>query len=104
MRVDCYTLFKVRTIPASLKEGYLYVSKKYQTACHLCPCGCGWKVVTPLGGLNWRMRILFFSATLYPSIGNWSFPCRSHYWIIRNKVVWAVPFSDAEIDKIKNNI
>ena len=28
-------------------------------------------------------------ALLYPSIGNWQFPCRSHYWIRRNRIIWA---------------
>ena len=26
--------------------------------------------------------------SLNPSIGNWSYPCRSHYWIKGNRVVW----------------
>jgi len=27
--------------------------------------------------------------SLFPSIGNWSHPCKSHYWIRDNKVIWA---------------
>lgn len=29
-----------RFIPERLEEGILYVSIKYHTAAHLCPCGC----------------------------------------------------------------
>jgi hypothetical protein len=36
--------------------------------------------------------------SLDPSIGNWSFPCRSHYWIRNNKVRWAENWSQARID------
>jgi hypothetical protein len=99
MKVDRFFLVRVRTIPPHLKEGYLYVSRKYQTSCHLCPCGCGYKVVTPLGKGFWRIKIKFFRATLYPSIGNWTQPCKSHYWIQNNKVIWAAPLTETDIDK-----
>ena len=29
------------------------------------------------------------TVSLRPSIGNWQLPCRSHYFIVRNRVVWA---------------
>jgi hypothetical protein len=38
------------------------------------------------------------SISLDPSIGNWSFPCRSHYWVKRNNVHWARSWSKEEID------
>jgi len=31
------------------------------------------------------------------SIGNWQFPCRSHYWIHRNKAVWVPEMSNQTI-------
>jgi uncharacterized protein DUF6527 len=34
------------------------------------------------------------SISLFPSIGNWSFPCRSHYWIDGGRVIWADEWSD----------
>lgn len=37
--------------------------------------------------------------SLAPSIGNWTFPCRSHYWIRRNQIVWAGAFSDQMIKR-----
>jgi len=36
--------------------------------------------------------------TLDPSIGNWSFPCRSHYRIRNNRVRWAAPMSRERIE------
>ncbi len=34
---------------ANMKEGALYISKKFCTAAHLCACGCGNEVVLPFG-------------------------------------------------------
>src|SRR5688500_16775332 len=42
-------------IPATPRSGVLYVSRKYQTATHLCCCGCGAKVVTPLKPGGWKL-------------------------------------------------
>lgn len=39
--------------------------------------------------------------TLHPSIGNWGFPCRSHYLIRRNKVVWAGSMTPVEISLVR---
>ena len=38
----------VEFIPRELNEGVLYISKQFKTASHLCCCGCGTKIVTPL--------------------------------------------------------
>jgi hypothetical protein len=97
MKVKQFSLVRVRSIPPILKEGHLYVSLKFLTSCHLCPCGCGSKVVTPLGRGYWNITLKLFSATLTPSIGNWTLPCRSHYFIKNNKVIWAGQMSDTEI-------
>ena len=37
------------------------------------------------------------TAFLSPSIGNWNFECKSHYWITKNKVRFARHRSDWEI-------
>jgi hypothetical protein len=66
----------------------LYISPKYRSAIHLCCCGCGEKVVTPLSAAEWRLTLSDDRATLHPSMGNWSMTCRSHYWIRGNKVIW----------------
>lgn len=74
----------------------IYISLPYATAVHLCCCGCGNEVVTPLSRSGWTLT---FDGTvsLRPSIGNWSFPCQSHYWIDRDQVTWARSWSAAEI-------
>lgn len=76
-------------LPPSLEPHTLYVSMEYGTVVHLCACGCGSKVVTPLSPKDWKLIFDGNSLTLSPSIGNWQFPCRSHYWIRDSKVKWA---------------
>jgi Family of unknown function (DUF6527) len=89
----------VEFIPESLENGVLYISQRYSTASHKCCCGCGEKVVTPLRPTDWSLTIIDGSVTLHPSIGNWSYPCRSHYFIRRNRVVWAGAMSQQEINQ-----
>ena len=87
----------VNVVPDSLEEGVLYVSLPYATASHLCACGCGEKVVTPIRPTAWSLTWDGESVTLNPSIGNWSQPCRSHYWIRQGRVVWSRTWSDIEV-------
>ncbi len=79
----------VHYIPDELVEGVLYVSVPFVTATHLCCCGCGNEVVTPLNPDGWSMMFDGESVSLSPSIGSWSLPCQSHYWVQRNQVRWA---------------
>lgn len=88
----------VELIPERLEEGILYVSHRYKTAVHKCACGCGDEVVTPLSPTDWSIQIENGIATLYPSIGNWSFTCRSHYFIRKGRVVWASRMSRRQIE------
>lgn len=88
----------VEFVPAALQEGTLYVSIAYATAVHTCACGCGNKVVTPITPTDWQLTFDGESVSLYPSIGNWSFPCQSHYWIRENRIEWARRWSRREID------
>jgi hypothetical protein len=89
----------VEFIPNSLEGGVLYVSYKYKTASHLCCCGCGNKIVTPLRETEFSLTEREGKVSLSPSIGNWNHPCQSHYWIRGNQVVWAEPMSKEEIRK-----
>jgi hypothetical protein len=68
----------VASIPDRLAEHTLYVSMEYATVAHQCCCGCGLEVVTPLSPTDWKLTYDGVSVSLHPSIGNWSFPCRSH--------------------------
>jgi hypothetical protein len=88
----------VGNAPEDLKDGVLYVSIKYASAIHKCCCGCGNEVVTPLSPVEWSLIFDGESVSLEPSIGNWDFPCRSHYWIIRNEVRTASPWSQEKIE------
>lgn len=88
----------VERVPERLKVGVLYVSIPFGTAVHRCCCGCGLEVVTPLGPSDWSLTYDGESVTLDPSIGNWSFPCRSHYWIERGHVHWTRTWAQWEVD------
>ncbi len=88
----------VELIPEHLEERNLYIAAKYRTVVHLCCCGCGRKVVTPLSPTAWKLIFDGVSVTLHPSVGNWSLPCKSHYWIDRNKVMWAEQWSQERIE------
>ena len=87
----------VEFVPEELAEGHLYVSLAYGTVVHLCCCGCGEQVVPPLTPKDWQLTYDGESVSLSPSIGNWSFACRSHYWIRRGRVVWARKWTDREV-------
>src|SRR5437660_4127446 len=88
----------VEFIPDDLKEGTIYVSIGFATVAHKCCCGCGREVVTPLSPTDWKLVLDGKTISLDPSIGNWSFDCKSHYWIVRNKVKWARRWSQKEIE------
>ena len=97
MRIDRIRLDLVEFMPSTLEPGVLYVSEKYRTAAHLCACGCGEKIRTQLGPLGWKFTNQRQGPSLYPSIGNWQKPCRSHYFINRGLVVWATALTEAEM-------
>jgi hypothetical protein len=83
----------VHYIPERLEPGVLYVSVDYTTAVHSCCCGCGQEVVTPLSPSGWKLIFDGETVSLSPSIGNRNFECRSHYFIERNTVIEAKPFT-----------
>lgn len=91
----------VTSAPPVLEQGVLYVSIEFTTALHLCLCGCGREVVTPLRPSGWRVTFDGQSVSLAPSIGNWSFPCRSHYWIDHNTVRWSTNFTDERVSAVQ---
>lgn len=73
-----------------MKQGVLYVSKRFGTAIHLCACGCGRQSVTPFGSsTGWQLTASGTKVTLAPSILNTDCPNRAHYFIRNNKVIWA---------------
>ena len=88
----------IEFVPTELENDVLYISIDYCTAIHKCCCGCGKEVVTPISPTGWKITFDGESISLYPSIGNWSFPCQSHYWIKNDKIVWATKWSQDEIN------
>ena len=87
----------VEFIPDDLKEQTLYISIMYCTAVHKCCCGCGREIVTPLSPTAWQLIFDGKTVSLYPSIGSWNLPCQSHYFITKNKVVWASKWTKRQI-------
>ena len=98
MRRDSLDHRFVDFIPEQLDEGILYVSIEYITVAHLCCCGCGQEVSITLSPTDWRLVFDGKTVSLEPSIGSWSLPCQSHYFVTRNRVAWAKQWSRAEID------
>jgi hypothetical protein len=75
-------------IPEALTDGTLYVSMRFGLAIHLCACGCGNQTVTPIAPDEFKLIFDGETITLHPSIGNWNFPCESHYLICKDQVIW----------------
>lgn len=87
----------IDSIPETLQANTLYVTTDGDVAGHLCACGCGREVFTPLSPTDWSITFDRRGASLSPSIGNWAFPCRSHYFLCDGAVVWARDMSDKAI-------
>ncbi len=90
-------LVLVKFLPKELEPWVLYVSEEFSVAGHLCPCGCGNKIITPLGLTEWSFTEYNGKPTLYPSLGNWQLPCRSHYWITEGVIGWSYQWTDDQI-------
>lgn len=84
-------------MPKELKPYVLYVSKEFKTATHLCACGCGAKIRTPLTSTDWSLEETANGPTLLPSVGNWQQACKSHYWIHQGEVRWADKWTPEQI-------
>lgn len=91
----------VEFIPNNLDKDTIYISINYSTVVHKCCCGCGKEVVTPLSPTDWELTFDGDSISLFPSIGNWNFECKSHYWIKNNKIEWARTWSEKEINVVR---
>lgn len=90
-----FELRKVQYMPAKLESGILYVAEEFKAAAHLCACGCGSIVRTPLN--RWTLVETENGPSLDPSIGNWQERCQSHYWIQRGHVRWAPKWSPEQV-------
>jgi hypothetical protein len=100
MRIEKIIPRMVELAPKHLEPGLLYISEKYAAAVHLCCCGCGEKVVTPISAAEWSVSLRGGLVTVRPSIGNWSMPCQSHYWIRESHVIWSGQLSKRQIQNV----
>ena len=87
----------VEAIPhlPEMEKGILYVSMRFATLSHLCPCGCGRLVDVTLDPATRSLTYDGEYLSLEPSIGV-KFPCRSHYSIVQNAIKWYPPISKSE--------
>lgn len=92
----------VDEVPDELSHGVLYVSIEHASMIHLCACGCGSEVVLPLTPEDWKLTYDGEHVSVSPSVGNWSLPCRSHYFIRSGEVVWAGDWSEERIHDGRN--
>jgi hypothetical protein len=97
VKVERLIIRDVDFIPEQLEDGVLYVAEHFRIAAHSCCCGCGMEVATPLGVGQFKLTRDSDGPTLYPSIGNHDYPCRSHYWVQRGKVTDSYAMSREEI-------
>lgn len=88
-------------VPRELEFGVLYISIPYKTTVHRCACGCGSKITLPINPAKWRLTYDGETVSLSPSVGNWSYPCQSHYWIKQNRIDWAPRLPAAKIEAIR---
>lgn len=80
-------------IPDKIDYGVLYVSEKFETCNHLCPCGCGNEVPIPISvkdhcDIEWYYKRVGDVVTLNPSLLNKHCPNKAHYFVRANKIVW----------------
>lgn len=87
----------VEIIPDEIKEGILYISIPFATSMHKCACGCGEIVVIPIRSTEWTLIWDGETVSISPSVGNWSLPCQSHYFITKNKILWSRKWTNSEI-------
>lgn len=88
----------VTHLPEDLQAGILYISMEYATAGHRCCCGCGEEVITPFSPTDWKMTFDGKTVSLWPSVGNWNFACRSHYFIQKGRVVEADRWTEKQVE------
>lgn len=92
-----FVLQRVHYMPTERAPGILYVSEEFRIALHLCACGCGAKIKTPLGPTEWSIVETERGPSVWPSIGNWQQSCQSHYVISHGEVKWAGKWTPEQI-------
>ncbi|WP_369125146.1 DUF6527 family protein [Cryobacterium sp. 10S3] len=92
----------VESFPPRLDPGVLYICLRFNTCGHLCCCGCGEEVITPLSPARWSFTYDGENVSMSPSIGSWALPCRSHYLITQGDIIWSRRFSPHQIEAARS--
>lgn len=91
-------LVRCERFPDEPHPSEFYHSEEFRSSLHLCACGCGRRVVLPIKPAGWQMTVgNDGGVSIFPSVGNREFGCRSHYLIRDGRVVWLAGMSDAEV-------
>lgn len=88
MKLISYKTEFVDYMPKEIEEGILYIAPHFKCAIHKCMCGCGEIVCTPLDVNQWNWSFDGINASISPSVGNYSFQCKSHYFLKNGTVFW----------------
>jgi hypothetical protein len=92
------TLKKVQIIPVFVDQmpdhydyNHIYISNRYKVAKHICLCGtCDQMTIMPLNyelfpNTHWKLvEETNGTVSFIGSVGNYRFPCKSHYIITNN--------------------
>ncbi len=99
MRVKSFKPQFVVRIPEHIADRTLYICLECNITIHKCACGCGEEIALPLDPKQWKLIYDGQTVSLTPSIGNWSYKCKSHYFITNNNVEWANTWTENQIKK-----
>lgn len=88
MKINEITPVFVNRIPSDIEEGVLYIALECNAIIHKCACGCGKIISTPTDENGWSLTYKDSFVSLSPSIGNYNYKCKSHYFITKNKIIW----------------
>lgn len=92
----------VPLLPEMFEEGVLYICEEFGLTAHKCCCGCGEDVYLKLGPAKWELtKESNGNVSLDPSVGNWKYACKSHYWIMNNRVIEAGRMSARAIEGVQ---
>jgi len=87
-KVTITPIFVEQFLPPAeeLVEESIYISMKYKCSVHKCLCGCGNLTILPFDNKfhGWELIIAGDKISFTPSVGNFNFPCKSHYIITNN--------------------
>jgi len=98
MKIEVLTPKYVANLPEQLAEGVFYICEDFAATAHKCCCGCSEEVYNKLGPAKWQLtKEPDGTVSLHPSVGNWKYACRSHYWIENNRVIDAGTMSNRAI-------